>query len=309
MQRSVRPSPISSRRGRSVRLVGAVVGVAALILSLGAGAAQAGGRGDGHGGKPSYSKQKTTGAYVYLKKDAAKPASWENSTQQYLVTTWPGGSYRNLTLDEVRSALPPALTLCGAGWGVQQDQAYGSSKVFTDNPAPSYPHDPIGWPPIFAAKHFELTDMVKVPSCTAPTPTAAPTTTPTVAPTVAPTPTVTPTPIETPAPTPSVTPTPSTPVVPGPTPTPTAPPTTTPTPTPDVDDTATPTPTPVDEVLGGPTPSPSATFYSEVLATGGGSGAVLAATGSSPTPGLLVGAILVLAGGVLVALRRRRRLS
>ena len=45
------------------------------------------------------------------------------------------------------------------------------------------------------------------------------------------------------------------------------------------------------------TPSPSATFYSEVLAAGATGGAVLAATGSSPLPGLLAGGILVLVGG------------
>ena len=43
--------------------------------------------------------QQTTGAYVYLKKDATSRPSWENSTQQYLVATWPGASWRNLTLD------------------------------------------------------------------------------------------------------------------------------------------------------------------------------------------------------------------
>ena len=58
-------------------------------------------------GPAAGSEPQTTGAYVYLKKDARKPASWENSTQQYLVATWPGRSWREPdTLDEVRGRRP-----------------------------------------------------------------------------------------------------------------------------------------------------------------------------------------------------------
>ena len=79
----------------------AAVGVAALFLALGAGPALAHDRG-GRGGQQwqqqnqqnqqQKAQPQATGAYVYLKKDPRKPASWENSTQQYLVATWPGAS-------------------------------------------------------------------------------------------------------------------------------------------------------------------------------------------------------------------------
>jgi len=298
MQRSVLPSPTSSRPRRRARLLGAVAITSALLVGLGGGAAQAhdrdssGGYGGGHGGKPwskptESPKPQTTGAYVYLKKDAGKPASWENSTQQYLVATWPGASWRDLTLEEIAAVLPAELTLCGPAWGVQQDQAWGDETVFTEAKAPSYPNDYIGWPPIFRAKHWDLSAMVTVPACT-PTPTVTPSATP------APTPTVT----ATPTPTPSQ----SSPTPPAPTPS------VTPTPIAEVDDAPTSTPTPSSTpttVVVAATPSPSASVYSEVLAAGTGD-AALAATGSSPLPGLLAGGILVLSGAALLLLRRHR---
>ncbi len=305
-----------------MRLLGAAVGVSAMLLTLGAGAAQAHGRDSGSGAQwndryqkpqpttqpspgPSQSaKPQTTGAYVYLKRDAAKPASWENSTQQYLVTTWPGASWRDLTLEEAAAALPEELTLCGPGWGVQEDQAWGDATVFTGSKAPSYPTDYIGWVqnggPLFAAKHWDLSAMVTVPACATPTPTVTPTPTPVPSASV---PVV-------PVPTPTVTtPTVPTPTVPTtPTPTPTAEVDDAPTPTPSVTPAVTPSATPTVEVVAGPSasPKPTATFYSEVLAAPGDGGAVLAATGSSPLPGVLVGAILLLAGAAMVLVRRRR---
>lgn len=319
MQRSVLPSPTSPRPGRRrPRLLGVVV-ASALLVTLGAGAAQAhdrtgGGHGSGYGdgpkswqkpvATPQTAEQQTTGAYVYVKKDANKPASWENSTQQYLVATWPGASWRDLTLEEVVAALPAGLTLCGPGWGVQEDKAFGDETVFTESKAPNYPKDYIGWRSksnpkgaIFGAKHWDLSAMVTVPAC-GPTPTATPTETPT------PTPTATVTP--TPTPTVTVTPTPSATVT---TPPQQTPPSETPIPDDEVDDepTATPTatPTPTAVVLAS-TPTPSASFYSEVLADGSTGGASLAATGSSPLPGLLAGGILVLSGAALLLLRRHR---
>ena len=144
--------PAPSRRTRSVRLVSSALGVAAVLVAVGAGPAQAHDRGGReqwrHHQNPTQTAQKSTAAYVYLKKDARKPASWENSTQQYLVATWPGASYRDLTLDEVQAAVPAGVPVCGAGWGVQEDQARGDETVFTSEPAPSYPTDHIGWGPI-----------------------------------------------------------------------------------------------------------------------------------------------------------------
>lgn len=326
MQRSVLPSLTSPRHGRRrARLLGAVAVTSALLVALGTGAAQAHdrtGNGGGYGGSgpkssqkptesPKPAEQQTTGAYVYVKKDASKPASWENSTQQYLVATWPGASWRDLTLEEVVAALPAGLTLCGSAWGVQEDKAFGDETVFTESKAPHYPKDYIGWRSksnpkgaIFGAKHWDLSAMVTVPPC-GPTPTVTPTATAT--PIVTPTPTVTPAPVVTATPTPSATVT----TPPRQTPSPSG----TPIPDAEVDDepTATPsttappaaTPTPTAVVLAS-TPTPTASFYSQVLADGSTGGASLAATGSSPLPGLLAGGILVLSGAALLLLRRHR---
>ncbi|KQY24302.1 hypothetical protein ASD16_01760 [Cellulomonas sp. Root485] len=319
MQRSVPPSLTSPRHGRRrARALGAVAITSALLVALGTGAAQAhdrdssGGHGGGYGGgksspKPTQSSEpQTTGAYVYVKKDAGKPASWENSTQQYLVATWPGASWRDLTLEEVAAALPAELTLCGPAWGVQEDKAWGDATVFTGNKAPSYPKDFIGWRSkdnpkgaIFAAKHWDLSAMVTVPECgSTPTPTVTPSATSTPTPTPSVTSTPTPLPSETVTAAPTQTPTPTPSVTPSATPTPIAEVGDAPTPTPSV------TPTPTAVVLAS-TPSPSASVYSQVLAAGTG-GAALAATGSSPLPGLLAGGILVLSGAALLLLRRHR---
>ncbi|KQR16958.1 LPXTG cell wall anchor domain-containing protein [Cellulomonas sp. Leaf334] len=295
MQRSDLSSPTSSRARRRARLLGVLAVSSALVLTMGAGAAHATGGGD---------REKTTGAYVYLKSDPKKAAAWENSTQQYLIATWPGDSWRrDFTLDEIRAVLPAGATLCGNLWGVQQDAAYGGATVFTENKAPFYPHDFIGWwnketrtGYIFRAEHKELREVVKgsVPKCSTATPT------PTVTPTPTQTPTATPLPTpsqSSPAPTPSETST----VTPTPAPSVTPPPVT------EVDDEPTPTPSPTTEVVAStPTPTPTATFYSEVLADGGTGGASLAATGSSPLPGLLAGGILVLSGAGLLLARRLR---
>ncbi|WP_196804560.1 hypothetical protein [Cellulomonas sp. URHD0024] len=255
--------------------------MASLLLAIGVGAAQA----------HDQPQQQSTAAYVYLKKDAAKPASWENSTQQYLVAVWPTASYRNLTLDAVASALPEGVTLCGDGWAVQEDQADGATTVFTSKAAPSFPTDYVGWGPIFAAEHWDLSSMVKVPACATDVPTPTPTPS-------------TPTP-STPASTPSThTPPPST--VPVPTPTDEVLPAPSPSVPPGAEVNAAPTPSPSGTVEAHAAPSPSSTDTSEVLADDGEPGDVLAATGASPLPGLLAAVVLVLAGATLVVLRRRR---
>lgn len=301
MQRSVRPFLIPELPlGRHARRIGAAVGVAALLLAVGAGPALAHGDRGGRGGQhwSQQNRQTTTlpttqpqatGAYVYVKNDALEPASWENSTQQYLVATWPGASYRDLTFDEVRAAVPAGVAVCGTGWAVQEDQVNGTEAVFTDHKAPSYPNDYIGWGPIFAAQHSELSAMVTVPACGV------------VAP-AEPTPTLSATP--TPTPTVSTTPTPTATQVAAPTPTAT--------PTAEVGPTSNPSPTATEtrsaEAVAAAvaSPSPSESFYSEVLAAGGDGSAVLAATGSSVGPVVLAGAVLVLAGAALLVLRRRR---
>ncbi|WP_273653899.1 hypothetical protein [Cellulomonas fimi] len=239
--------------------------------------------------KPTRGGQTTTAAYVYLKKDAKAPASWWNSTQQYLVATWDGAQWRNITWDQIRDAVP--FEVCGPGWGVQEDAAYGGPQVFTDSDAPHYPDGVLKWTdeggPLFAADHWDLEEQVgTVPACapTYPTPTQTATPTPTATPSA--TPTVTPeAPTPTPAPTDvvddDVTPTPSatsTPVV-----------------------TPVPTPSTTSEVLAA-APTPTPTVRSEVLAAG-----ALATTGSTVLPLAIGAGVLVAAGGVLLALRNRRR--
>ncbi len=115
------------------------------------------------------------------------------------------------------------------------------------------------------------------------------------------TPAATPAPTDTPAATPSPTDAPA--ATPSPSVTSTAMPRVTPTATPSVTPTA--TPTYLSEVLSAgaptPTPSPSTTYVSEVL----DAQANLAATGSSTGPVLGGAVVLLVAGGLLVMLRRR----
>lgn len=251
-----------------------------------------------------------TGAYVYRKRDASQPASWTNSTQQYLVATWTGAEYRPVSLDQVRTALAVAgVELCGSGWAVQEDQAYGTQSQFTDTPAPSYPKATIGWPPIFAAQHWTLDRLVEVPACASATalPTPTPTTTPKAPAAPVTVPTATPGPVRTtPAASPSgaatATPTasPSATVAPAATPSATAAPVATPTPS------VSPTREVVDVVLAAPdsTQSASPQVVSAVLAAEDRKGS-LAQTGAAPIGVAVVAVVLVMAGVLLLLLRRR----
>lgn len=242
-------------------------------------------------GTPQDTSGKASGAYVYRKRDASKPASWENSTQQYLVATWPGGSYRDVTLAQVRTALAAkGIELCGSGWAVQEDQAYGTVSLFSGTPAPSYPTATIGWPPIFAAQHWSLEKFFDVPACGAVAPAPSPTRPTPAAPVVAPT--ATSSPVATPTPTP----TPSTPAA---TVAPTAQPTVSPTPS------VTPSAPAVSAVLAAPdsTQTASPAVVSAVLADEGNGS--LAQTGAAPAALGVVAVLLIAAGGVLLVLRRR----
>ncbi|WP_258727309.1 LPXTG cell wall anchor domain-containing protein [Cellulomonas sp. NS3] len=258
----------------------------------------------------SYGKPHAVAAYVYKKIDPAKNAAWENSTEQFLVAAWDGKEYRlTLSLEEVQAAVGEPV--CGPGWGIQQDKAFGTTAVFTDpDKQPWYPNSYIGWwdsnkggyqpGKLYQAAHWNLERIVgSVPACDE----------------VAPSPSVTPTPVVTPSPVPPVppvtTPTPEPTADPTPTPTPSVTPTsevsaapvpsTTPTPTPS----ASPTVPGASEVLNAaPTPSPTST--SEVLAAAPPSGRVLAATGSSVGPMLAVAGVLVAGGAGLVVARQRR---
>jgi LPXTG-motif cell wall-anchored protein len=202
-----------------------------------------------------------------------------------------------------------AEPVCGPGWGIQQDKAFGTTAVFTDpDKQPWYPNSYIGWwdankgyqpGKLYQAAHWNLETIVgSVPECDdAPSPSATPT--PVVTPS--------PAPVVPPVATPSATPTPEPTEDPTPTPTPTQTPTgevsaapvpsTTPTPAPTVPGAS--------EVLNA-APSPSPSYTSEVLAAAPPSGRVLAATGSSVGPMLAVAGVLVAGGAGLVVARQRR---
>lgn len=257
-----------------------------------------------------YGKPYAVGAYVYKKIDPAKDAAWENSTEQFLVAAWDGKEYRlDLTLEEIQAAV--AEPVCGAGWGIQQDKAFGTTAVFTDpDKQPWYPDSYIGWwdsrkggyqsGTLYQAAHWNLETIVgSVPECddVAPSPSATPVVTPSPVPAVPPvtTPPATPVPepSDDPSPTPDSSETPTGEVSAAPTPS------TTPSPS------ASPTVPGASEVLNAaPTPSPSST--SEVLAAAPPRGRVLAATGSSVGPVLAVAGVLVAGGAGLVVARQRR---
>lgn len=105
------------------------------------------------------------GLYVYKKLDPTKPAAWENSGLQTLVTTALGRTTKqaNTYFGSVDGGQLPA-GVCGPGWGYQQDKVtYVGSFTFPTNI--QYPVDEIGWPPIYDAKHGNLSDLVTVPDC------------------------------------------------------------------------------------------------------------------------------------------------
>lgn len=100
---------------------------------------------------------KSTALYLYKKLDASKPAAWENSGKQTRIATWDGWSFATV----YPGSLPGDV--CGDGWGVQQDQVKGAQSIFPLHI--EYPVDNIGWPPIVAAQHSELSALVTVPPC------------------------------------------------------------------------------------------------------------------------------------------------
>lgn len=109
--------------------------------------------------------------YVYKKLDVNAPASWPNSGVQDLIATQPGTAY----FTEFPGVLPDYV--CGEGWGVQQDKV-AHTGGFAWPESIEYPDDNIGWPPIYAAQHAELSDYVEVPECVTVTPEPTPPATP-----------------------------------------------------------------------------------------------------------------------------------
>lgn len=101
--------------------------------------------------------------YVYPKLDPNAPASWSNSGVQDLIATAPGVDW----FTEFPGNLPAYV--CGPGWGVQQDKvSHGGTFVWPESI--EYPHDNIGWPPIYAAQHTDLEMYIDVPDCVTETP-------------------------------------------------------------------------------------------------------------------------------------------
>lgn len=112
--------------------------------------------------------------YVYKKVDATAPASWENSGEQRLIQMRDGLSWT----DSIDVSLLPD-DVCGPGWAVQEDQTRGLSRdavpTLVDRRARI---GVLTWPPIVAARHSELSELVPVPECAPVVPVEPPPTTP-----------------------------------------------------------------------------------------------------------------------------------
>jgi hypothetical protein len=105
--------------------------------------------------------------YVYPKLDPTAPASWPNSGVQDLIASVSGDQW----FTEFPGDLPAYV--CGPGWGVQQDKvSHDGSFVWPESI--EYPHDNIGWPPIYAAQHTDLEMYIDVPECVQVTPSPTP---------------------------------------------------------------------------------------------------------------------------------------
>lgn len=108
--------------------------------------------------KPIYE----VGLYIYKKLDPKKPASWPNSGPQTFIASQPGTEW----FTKFPTVLPDGV--CGPGWAVQQDKVKHWGN-FTWPLSITYPHDNIGWPPIYAAQHNDLETYLTVPACEPPT--------------------------------------------------------------------------------------------------------------------------------------------
>ena len=107
--------------------------------------------------------------YVYKKLDPTKPASWTNSGKQTFITSKLGNTWYD------KSSFPTLPTwVCGPAWGVQQDMVkdWDASKWDANSDDRfdwptniTYPHDNIGWPPLYDAKHADLSTYTDIPDC------------------------------------------------------------------------------------------------------------------------------------------------
>jgi hypothetical protein len=107
--------------------------------------------------------------YLYQKKDPTQPASWQNSLKQTFIASHKGTAW----FTTFPTGLPDYV--CGPAWGVQQDKVGNWAPEWDDNgnfvwPTNiEYPTDNIGWPPIYEAKHDDLSTVITVPACDTPT--------------------------------------------------------------------------------------------------------------------------------------------
>ncbi|MCS0498363.1 hypothetical protein [Protaetiibacter mangrovi] len=124
-----------------------------------------GGGGGGGGWTPPATTTYGVALYVYKKVDPTKPASWGNSGPQRLVLQDVDNTSKdaNPWFSSLDAALLPS-DVCGPGWAVQQDKvSFTGSFSFPSTITP--PVDNIGWPPLYDAKHSELSSLVTVPLC------------------------------------------------------------------------------------------------------------------------------------------------
>ena len=99
--------------------------------------------------------------YVYKKLNPLAPASWENSGPQTFIAMKNGTAYG----DWYKSLGSLPASVCGDGWGYQQDASKSSTPVDFAGATMAYPYSSIVWPPIYAAKHGELSSLITVPAC------------------------------------------------------------------------------------------------------------------------------------------------
>jgi LPXTG-motif cell wall-anchored protein len=130
-----------------------------------------GGHGDkGHGkdkGRDKDDRDVETAFYVYPKIDPSKPAAWENSGEQTLITTREGDEFWEALPEEYPGDLFDVATLtadvCEGSWGVQQDTV-GIHRGFdwANYQHITYPDGPL-FKDLRKHQHSELADIL--PEC------------------------------------------------------------------------------------------------------------------------------------------------
>lgn len=237
-----------------------------------------------------------TGIYLYEKKEKDKPAAWENSKTQTLLTTQEGHRW----FTDITALIPSEV--CGDGWAVQQDQLESPEAIAWPDTI-TYPEGFPGNVTLVDDKHQELADVAEVPDC-------GPTDKPSESPSGKPSPSPTGNPTDQPSESPSAKPTPTGPATPTPTGTAPAPkdtatptPSGTPTPSaPEITPAGAGTPTPATAAPGTTDPATSGPAGTDPSATD----PALANTGAGGLFAAVAGAGILGLGTVLVLLTRRR---